>query len=143
MKVITTVRKYIMIAATFVAFGAAQPNEAQAQTSPLSCGIQNMWYQENGRRTDYERVVCTAMENNTRLTAATANRGNCNLRAYNNLGNPNLFYFYFNSTFEEKTLQFGDRIAFNIFCRNPGVPSILQYSVTANGTTWNWNVTPR
>lgn len=147
---VTIVRKYIMMAATFVAFTMIQPNEAQAQTSPMRCGVENMWWRDGGGNTTYyDQVFCIATENNVRITGASANRGNCPLRIMRSaavaaavrFGGGNDFYWY-NSIFTLQTLQFGDRITLNSGCigRNP---SILQYSVIANGTSWNWDVTPR
>lgn len=138
-------RKYIMAATVIVATLSGIDTSAQAQTSPMRCGVQNMWWRENGNTTYYDQVVCTATENNVRFTAGTANRGNCNLREINESRgpNPNILHVWYNLPFREKTLQFGDRIVFYVVCRSSGVPSLLQYSVTANGTTWSWDVTPR
>jgi len=140
-----------MMAATLATF-TIQPYVAQAQTSPMRCGIENMWWRDgSGNTTHYDQVFCVATENNVRITDASANRGNCQLRVLASAREAAHVRdilsvtrnFNPHPTFTLQTLQFGDRVTLNLVCLNRNNANILQYSVIANGTSWNWDVTPR
>ena len=115
-----------MMAATITAFGAGQPNEAQAQSSPFRCGIENMVNQRGSQTTYFDRVFCIiTAENGVTIERVTSNRGNCNLRTPD--GSPG------------KQTQYGERVYFSSFpftlsnCYN-----ILDFTVHVNGRTYTW-----